>query len=51
MSFLALDVGINDGAGAVIVASRSYADKLGKKPLAIIKSYGHSGCDPAKTGI
>ena len=43
--------GINDGAGAVIVASRSYADKLGKKPLAIIKSYGHSGCDPAKMGI
>ena len=22
-----------------------------KKPLAIIKSYGHSGCDPAKMGI
>ena len=43
--------GINDGAGAVIVSSRSYADKLGKKPLAIIKGYGHSGCDPAKMGI
>lgn len=43
--------GINDGAGAVIVASRSYANKLGKKPIAIIKSYGHSGCDPAKMGI
>lgn len=43
--------GINDGASAVIVTSKSYADKSGKKPLAIIKSYGHSGCDPAKMGI
>jgi acetyl-CoA C-acetyltransferase len=43
--------GINDGAAAVIVSSQSYAEKIGKKPLAIIKSYGHSGCDPAKMGI
>lgn len=43
--------GINDGASAVIVTSKSYADKLGKKPIAIIKGYGHSGCDPAKMGI
>lgn len=43
--------GINDGASAVIVSSKSYADKLGKKPLAIIRAYGHSGCDPAKMGI
>ena len=43
--------GINDGAAAVIVSSKSYAEKIGKKPLAIIKSYGHSGCDPAKMGI
>jgi acetyl-CoA C-acetyltransferase len=43
--------GINDGAGAVIVTSESYAKSINKKPLAIIKSYGHSGCDPAKMGI
>ncbi|MCE9501003.1 MAG: acetyl-CoA C-acetyltransferase [Leptospira sp.] len=43
--------GINDGASAVIVTSKSHADKLGKKPIAIIRGYGHSGCDPAKMGI
>jgi acetyl-CoA acetyltransferase family protein len=43
--------GINDGACSVIVASSTYAKSKGKTPLAIIKSYGHSGCDPAKMGI
>jgi acetyl-CoA C-acetyltransferase len=43
--------GLNDGACAVVVSSESFAKKLGKSPLAIIKSYGHSGCDPAKMGI
>ena len=43
--------GINDGACSLIVASEGYAKANGKKPLAIIKSYGHSGCDPAKMGI
>ncbi|TQE78459.1 acetyl-CoA C-acetyltransferase [Leptospira noguchii] len=43
--------GLNDGAAATIVASSSYAKKLGKKPLAIIRGYGHAGCDPAKMGI
>ncbi|MCB1177131.1 MAG: acetyl-CoA C-acetyltransferase [Leptospiraceae bacterium] len=43
--------GINDGACAVTVTSESYAQKIGKTPLAIIKGYGHSGCDPAKMGI
>ncbi len=43
--------GINDGAAAVVVANESYAKKIGKSPLAVIKAYGHSGCDPAKMGI
>jgi acetyl-CoA C-acetyltransferase len=43
--------GINDGASALIVASESQAKKLGKEPLAIIKGWGHAGCDPAKMGI
>lgn len=43
--------GINDGASALIVASASQAKKLGKEPLAIVKSWGHAGCDPAKMGI
>ncbi|MCB1191560.1 MAG: acetyl-CoA C-acetyltransferase [Leptospiraceae bacterium] len=43
--------GINDGASAVVVTSKSYADKLGKKPLVLIRGYGHSGCEPSKMGI
>jgi acetyl-CoA acetyltransferase family protein len=43
--------GINDGAGAVLVASKAFAQKIGKHPLAIIKGYGHSGCDPVTMGI
>lgn len=43
--------GINDGASAILVASQSFAEKLGIKPLAIIRGYGHAGCDPAKMGI
>ena len=43
--------GINDGASAVLVASESFATKTGKEPIAIIKGFGHSGCDPAKMGI
>ncbi|PJZ58639.1 acetyl-CoA C-acetyltransferase [Leptospira barantonii] len=43
--------GLNDGAAAAIIASASYANKIGKKPLAIIRGYGHAGCDPAKMGI
>lgn len=43
--------GINDGASAVIVASESFAKKAGKEPIAIIKGFGISGCDPAKMGI
>jgi len=43
--------GINDGACSLIVASSSYAKAKGITPLSIIKSYGHSGCDPALMGI
>jgi acetyl-CoA C-acetyltransferase len=43
--------GINDGACSLVVASDSYAKTKSITPLAIIKSYGHSGCDPAFMGI
>ncbi|EQA35686.1 acetyl-CoA C-acyltransferase [Leptospira inadai serovar Lyme str. 10] len=43
--------GLNDGAAATIVTSASYAKRIGRKPLAIIRGYGHAGCDPAKMGI
>lgn len=43
--------GINDGASSLVVISASEAKKLGKEPLAIVKGWGHSGCEPAKMGI
>ncbi len=43
--------GINDGGCSLIISSASFAKSKGKSPLAIIKGYGHSGCDPAKMGI
>jgi acetyl-CoA C-acetyltransferase len=42
--------GINDGAAVLLVMSREQAEKLGKKPLARIVSYGSSGVDPAIMG-
>ena len=43
--------GINDGAGAVVVASREAAEKLGVQPLARIRSYASAGVDPAYMGL
>ncbi|MGH8501104.1 MAG: acetyl-CoA C-acetyltransferase [Gammaproteobacteria bacterium] len=42
--------GINDGAAAVIVTTRSHADKLGLEPLARIVAYANAGVDPAIMG-
>ena len=38
--------GMNDGASAVVVSSRAYAEKHGHKPLARIVAYGHAALDP-----
>jgi acetyl-CoA acyltransferase 2 len=43
--------GICDGAGALVVASRAYADRKGLKPLARLTGWGISGCDPSVMGI
>ncbi|VEB43566.1 Acetyl-CoA acetyltransferase [Chromobacterium violaceum] len=46
--------GINDGAAAVLLMSTQKADQLGLKPLAIIKGYALTGCEPeswASAGI
>jgi acetyl-CoA C-acetyltransferase len=43
--------GINDGAAAVVLASREYAEKKGLKPLARLVSYAHSGVDPKIMGM
>lgn len=42
--------GINDGAAAVIVMSRSKAEQLGLKPLVTIKAYASAGVNPAIMG-
>ncbi|WP_010647525.1 acetyl-CoA C-acetyltransferase [Oceanobacillus massiliensis] len=43
--------GINDGAGAVIVAGEQYVKKNNLKPAARIISYAVAGVDPAYMGI
>jgi acetyl-CoA C-acetyltransferase len=43
--------GINDGAGAVVLASGDFVRQQGLKPLARLVSYGHAGVEPAYMGI
>jgi acetyl-CoA C-acetyltransferase len=43
--------GMNDGAAAVIVASREKARELGLKPLVSIVGYASAGVEPAVMGI
>ncbi|MFC2949360.1 acetyl-CoA C-acetyltransferase [Virgibacillus sediminis] len=43
--------GINDGAGAVVVAGESFVQQKGLQPVAKIVSYGIQGVDPAYMGI
>ena len=38
--------GLNDGAAAVVVASRDYAEKNGHAPVASIVGYGQAAVDP-----
>ncbi|MBF0447743.1 MAG: acetyl-CoA C-acetyltransferase [Magnetococcales bacterium] len=42
--------GINDGAAAVVIASKKKADELGLKPLARIVAYASAGVDPKIMG-
>jgi acetyl-CoA C-acetyltransferase len=43
--------GINDGAGAVVLASAEGVKAHGLKPLARLVSYAHAGVDPSIMGI
>lgn len=43
--------GINDGAAALLVMSRSKAQSLGLKPLAKIRAYASSGVNPEIMGM
>jgi acetyl-CoA C-acetyltransferase len=42
---------LNDGAGAVVMASAEKAKALGLKPLARLVAYGHAGVEPEYMGI
>ena len=37
---------LNDGAAAVVVASRAYAEANGLKPLARVVAYGQAALEP-----
>lgn len=43
--------GIGDGAGAMVIASREYANERGLKPLGRLVSWGLAGVDPSIMGI
>lgn len=43
--------GINDGAGAVILASGKAVEEKGLKPMARILAWGHAGVEPSVMGL
>lgn len=43
--------GINDGGSAIVLASRSYVERKGIKPLARVVSWAQAGVDPMRMGI
>jgi acetyl-CoA C-acetyltransferase len=43
--------GVNDGAGAVVLATADAVRTQGLKPLARLVSYGHAGVDPKLMGL
>jgi acetyl-CoA acyltransferase 2 len=43
--------GICDGAGALVIATRQFAEKKGLKPIGRLLGWGISGCDPSIMGI
>ncbi|ADO74308.1 acetyl-CoA C-acetyltransferase [Stigmatella aurantiaca] len=43
--------GICDGAGSMVMATRSFVEKHGLKPIARLVNWGISGCDPKVMGI
>jgi acetyl-CoA acetyltransferase family protein len=43
--------GIADGAAALVVVSRGYADSHGLEPLATVRSWNSCGVEPARTGL
>jgi acetyl-CoA C-acetyltransferase/acetyl-CoA acyltransferase 2 len=43
--------GIADGAGALVLSTRAYAERHGRRPLARLVSWGFAGVDPTVMGI
>jgi acetyl-CoA acyltransferase 2 len=43
--------GICDGAAALVISTREYADRKGLKPIGRLVQWGVSGCDPTIMGI
>lgn len=43
--------GVNDGAGAMVVTGRDFADAHGLAPLATVRSWASVGVPPADTGL
>jgi acetyl-CoA C-acetyltransferase len=43
--------GVNDGAAALVVTSRSFASAHGLEPLAVIRAWASAGVPPAETGL
>ena len=43
--------GVNDGAAAMVVADRSFADENGLEPLAVVRAWASAGVPPAETGL
>jgi acetyl-CoA acyltransferase 2 len=43
--------GVADGAGALVMATRAWAEKNGKEPLARLVNWGYAGVDPTIMGI
>jgi len=43
--------GVADGAGALVLASRAYAERRGLAPLGGLAGFGHAGVDPTIMGI
>ncbi|MFL5433638.1 MAG: acetyl-CoA C-acetyltransferase [Myxococcales bacterium] len=43
--------GVCDGAGALVISTRQFAEKRGLKPIGKLLGWGTAGCDPSIMGI
>jgi acetyl-CoA C-acetyltransferase len=43
--------GVNDGAAAMVLSSRSFSEELGLEPLAVVRAWASAGVTPADTGL